>query len=203
VDRPRIVLGLGNPGCRYRDTRHNLGFRVVDLLASRRRTILEPVHDLEARVATVHGPHGPTLLAQPQTFMNRSGRAAAALCEHCGVEPRRLLVVLDDADLELGRLRVRPAGGAGGHNGMRSILEALRTAELPRVRLGVRGVGRDEEDLSDYVLRPFDPPETGVAAELVVRAADAVEAILERGLAPAMNEFNSRSGAGADDGRPN
>ena len=191
-DRPQIVLGLGNPGARYEATRHNLGFRVVEEVARRARAPFRRAPPLagQARVASIDGPAGAVVLAQPWTYMNRSGRAARALCEYYGTEAARLLVVYDDADLELGRLRLRPFGGAGGHNGMRSLIDVFGTEDFPRLRLGVRGQGRDEAELADYVLEPFAPEEEPVAARLAGLGADAVEAVLRDGLQAAMNACN-------------
>jgi PTH1 family peptidyl-tRNA hydrolase len=197
VEGPFIVLGLGNPGTRYRETRHNLGFRVVDSLAARWGAPLALRRELQSWVAEVERPGGPLLLAKPRTYMNRSGRAARALCEHFGIEPSRLLVIYDDADLDLGRLRLRPAGGRGGHRGLGSTIDALATERIPRLRLGVRGAGRGDEPLADYVLTPFDPEERPIASELVERAADVVEAVLEHGLEAAMNAHNRRDASPA------
>jgi len=130
------------------------------------------------------------VLAQPRTFMNRSGRAAGALCRRYDARPEQLLVVYDDADLALGRIRIRPEGGAGGHNGIRSIMDAIGTGEFPRIRLGVRGEEREARDLADYVLEPFLEEERATAAALVELATQAVEAWLRDGLDSAMNRFN-------------
>jgi PTH1 family peptidyl-tRNA hydrolase len=125
--------------------------------------------------------------------MNRSGRAAVALREHYGIPPEDLLVVYDDADLELGRVRIRPDGGAGGHNGMRSVITALGSEAFPRVRLGVLGQERDSTELADYVLAEFNPDEEEAARSLVLLGADAVEAALQDGIPEAMNRFNRRT----------
>ena len=194
MDRITIVLGLGNPGARYRATRHNVGFWVLDRLAERRRVKFHISSDLFGRAwtAETEGPSGPVVLAKPRTHMNRSGRAAAALCRRYAVQPEQFLVVHDDADLELGRLRVRPGGRAGGHNGMRSLIEALRTDRLPRVKLGVRGASRDEVELADYVLEDFAPAELRIAEGLADLAVEAVGSVLDHGLATTMNDYNAR-----------
>jgi PTH1 family peptidyl-tRNA hydrolase len=124
--------------------------------------------------------------------MNHSGRAAVALRDHYGVDPPDLLVVYDDADLEIGRIRIRERGGAGGHNGMRSLIAALDSEEIPRVRLGVLGRDRESSDLAEYVLRQFDPEEEQAARALVEMGADAVETVVSQGVAIAMNRFNGR-----------
>jgi PTH1 family peptidyl-tRNA hydrolase len=131
--------------------------------------------------------------------MNRSGRAALALLRRYDESPAALLVIHDDADLELGRLRIRPTGRAGGHNGLRSLIASLGSEEFPRIKLGVRGEGRGEADLADYVLEEFAPQERTTASALVMLGADAVEAVLGGGLEPAMNLMNGR---GVDASRP-
>ena len=200
-----IVLGLGNPGSRYRHTRHNAGFRVVDRLAERRAMTLRAGGPLSNRawIGEQAGDAGRLVLAKPRTYMNRSGRAAAAICRQYNAGLDSLVVVYDDADLALGRIRIRPEGGTGGHNGIRSMIEVLGSGGFARVRLGVRGAGRFEAELSDYVLDRFEPEEAPIFDELVELAADAVDEILDRGLEAAMNRFNGRcvtsAGASADD----
>ena len=132
----------------------------------------------------------PILLIKPGTFMNRVGRAASAACARAGVGTERLVVACDDADLPLGRLRIRPAGSAGGHNGLRSLIDELATEAFTRVRLGVRGSGREAVDLADYVLEPFSAAERDTASQLADLGADAVELIVTGGVEVAMNRFN-------------
>ena len=190
----KIVLGLGNPGARYRKTRHNLGFRVLDVLAERAGAALGRSGELGS--VCLHGEAevggAAVVLAKPSTYMNRSGRAGAALLAHYGAAPSELLVVHDDADLVLGRIRIRTGGSAGGHNGLRSLMAALRTTEFPRVKLGVRGARRAEAELTDYVLEPFDDDETEAAEALVELGADAVASVIAEGLAAAMNRWNGK-----------
>ncbi len=189
----RIVLGLGNPGPKYRWTRHNVGFMVADALAERHGASFSApggaLGDL-AWIAETRLGDVPVRLAKPTTFMNLSGRAALELCRRFRVGPERLVVAFDDADLAFGRVRVRAEGSAGGHNGVRSILEVLGTREFPRVKLGVRGVTRAESDLADYVLRPFLPDERPEVAAVVSRGADAVECLVTEGIDAAMRRFN-------------
>lgn len=196
MDPVAIVLGLGNPGARYRATRHNLGFRVVDRLAERRSVRLRAAGELgESALWAEHaGAGGPLVLAKPRLYMNRSGRAAVALCRRYAVSPQQLLVVYDDADLELGRLRVRQTGRAGGHNGVRSIIDALGSEDFPRLKLGVRGAGRQEQELADYVLESFADDEREVVDALVGLAVEAVEEILAAGVTAAMNRYNGLRG---------
>ena len=182
-----LVLGLGNPGAEYRDTRHNLGFLVVEELARRWEARLDRV-ECNARVGASDG----VLLAQPQTYMNRSGYAARCLVERHGLLPRQLLVVMDDVALPLGKLRLRPNGSPGGHRGLESILENLQSDEVARLRLGVRvgegPVGGDE--LVDFVLSPFLAEERETVEEMVRRGADACECWRSDGVELAMSRFN-------------
>jgi PTH1 family peptidyl-tRNA hydrolase len=175
-----------------------MGFRVLDGLASRYGASFGTPRELKAWATEVAGPSGRLVLAKPRTYMNRSGRAAVALCAHFDVDPSEMLLVYDDADLELGRLRLRLQGGAGGHNGVRSTIDALRTDRIPRLRMGVRGADRGDAELSDYVLAPFEAVEEPVAAALVDLAVEAVDAAIEKGVEAAMNAYNGRSVAPSD-----
>ena len=190
----KIVLGLGNPGNKYLWTRHNLGYRVVDRLCQRWRCALEPRSDLKRTVwtAEVQLQEQVAIISKPRTYMNRVGRAALLLCKHYRVSPADLLVVYDDADLELGRIRIRSEGGAGGHNGIRSMITTLGTEAFPRIRLGIRGAGRCSE-LEEYVLEEFEENERPVADALVEIGVDASQVAVENGLGEAMNRFNGRA----------
>ena len=190
----KIVLGLGNPGPHYRSTRHNMGFWVLERVAARRGLAFRADGALRryAWVTRADSGAGSIVLAKPRTYMNRSGRAAAALCRAYEVSPEEMLAVYDDADLELGRLRLRRGGGAGGHNGVRSLIEVLGSEDFPRLRLGVRGAGREERDLADYVLDEFLPDELAVAEALADLGADAIDEVLVAGLDAAMNRYNGR-----------
>lgn len=198
---------MGNPGERYAATRHNLGFRVVDELARRRRIAVD-AFECDALVgegavgegavgegAVGEGAVGANaaprlVLAKPQTFMNRSGFAARCLVERRGLSLGDLLVVYDEVALPLGRIRLRPRGGPAGHRGIESVLGELRTDEVARLRLGI-APERPPEDLVGFVLAPFTAGETEAAAAAVAAAADACEAWLAEGLEAAMNRFNS------------
>jgi PTH1 family peptidyl-tRNA hydrolase len=185
----RLVVGLGNPGERYRRTRHNLGFMVVDALMARAGAGRGHEEGL-AQVASARLVSGdPLLLVKPLTFMNRSGVAVERLLSAHAGSPQDLLVVVDDVALELGRLRVRERGSHGGHNGLRSIIDALGSDEFPRIRVGIRR-GELAGDLAGYVLDAFPPDEVLVVQEAVERAADAVEYALREGTVAAMNRFN-------------
>ena len=193
----RVVLGLGNVGSRYAGTRHNVGFQVVERLAERARARWEELPGPERLAfATEVEIAGQTVaLLRPRTLMNRSGRAAAAALDRYRCPVEELLVVFDDADLALGRVRVRQGGGAGGHNGLRSLMDVLRSPEFGRVKLGVKGTLREESDLADYVLRPFEPEERAVVSAMIDLGAEAVDAVLSTGVEAAMNAFNGRSAA--------
>jgi PTH1 family peptidyl-tRNA hydrolase len=187
----RLVVGLGNPGERYRRTRHNVGFMVVDALAARWGAGRGQV-DGEAWTAEAERGGEALVLAKPLTFMNRSGVAVEQLLASSGLGPEALLVVLDDAALPLGQIRVRPRGSHGGHNGLRSVLDVLGSEEFARVRVGIRK-GDDPADLADYVLSEFPQEDVLVVQEMVGTAADAVECLLEEGTEAAMNRFNARA----------
>lgn len=182
-----LILGLGNPGERYRQTRHNLGFRVVEELARRRRVALDR-SDCRSRI----GGDAEVLLATPQTYMNRSGYAARCLVEKYGFDPERILVVYDDAQLSLGRIRLRPAGSAGGHRGMESVIHNLRTDRVPRLRLGIGDEDGPEagQDLVEFVLSPFRAAELPAVDSMIERAAAACDAWLREGAEVAMCRFN-------------
>lgn len=191
-DRPgaspsRLILGLGNPGAEYRDTRHNVGFRVVESLARRRKVALEDA-DCRCRFAR----DGDLFLAQPQTFMNRSGYAASCLQEIHRLDPGRILVVYDDVALPLGTLRMRPGGSPGGHRGLESVVESLRTDAVPRLRIGIRegDEAPQGDDLVEFVLSPFPEELAEELDALVERAADACESWLDDGIEETMNRFN-------------
>ena len=183
-------MGLGNPGPAYRDTRHNVGFRVVEEVARRADTAFDsaPADALVARIRAP-GPDGGVLLVKPLTMMNLSGAAVAALARYYRIEVEGLLVVTDDVNLALGRLRARERGSPGGHNGLKSIAQHLGTEAFARLRVGV-GRGDQRRDLADHVLARFDGDEQPVIEAAIVRAADAVALFVSEGLVPVMNRYN-------------
>ncbi len=185
----RIVVGLGNPGPKYRGTRHNIGFAVVEELARRAAVDFEssPVEALVARVRPT-GTGDPVLLAKPLTFMNRSGEAVGGLLRYFKVDPADLLVVVDEVQLPLAQLRARPRGSSGGHNGLRSI-EAHVGPDFARLRVGV-GRGDARRDLADHVLSKFDGDEAADVAAMTSRAADAAATFITDGIDVMMNRFN-------------
>lgn len=191
----RFVVGLGNPGLEYEHTRHNVGFDVVDFLARREGLLFEPAHSLErfdgpTAFACARSFEPDALLVKPLTFMNRSGEVLPALLTWAGATPADLLIVVDDLDLEPARLRLRPGGRAGGHNGLQSILDTLGTDRVPRLRVGI---GRPRTDAARYVLERFAPEEREALDRAVAEAADAAFAWLRSGdLDRLMSRFHSR-----------
>jgi peptidyl-tRNA hydrolase, PTH1 family len=182
-----LVAGLGNPGREYEQTRHNVGWLVVDELARRHGGSFRS--KFSGQLSELRGGEQKLALLKPETYMNESGRSIAAAARFFKVEPRDLLVVHDDVDLEPERFQARLGGGLAGHNGLRSIAQALGTKDFLRLRIGVGRPGRgDRRSVSDYVLSRFDA-ESDVEA-LVTRAADVVEAIAGDGLEEAQRRYN-------------
>jgi PTH1 family peptidyl-tRNA hydrolase len=180
---------LGNPGSEYEATRHNVGYRIVDRLAGR-HALPDWVRQ-GTRLQTAGTIAGESvILIRPLTFMNRSGRSLAALYRETGFTVEELLVCFDDIALPLGRLRIRPSGSAGGHNGMRSIIEHLGTEEFPRLRVGVFPESGAVDDAAEFVLRPFRRRERSVIDDAIERAVDAIECVLSEDLTTAMNRYN-------------
>jgi PTH1 family peptidyl-tRNA hydrolase len=183
----KAIFGLGNPGNQYARTRHNVGFEVIEELARRWRVDLKSSAKRQSRLALDRDRD--VLLAQPQTFMNLSGAAVGGIMAFYKVRPEDLLVVVDEVQLPLGKLRLRRAGSAGGHNGLKSIVEMVGQ-EFPRLRIGV-GRGNQQWDLSDHVLGRFPAEEWPIVERAVKRAADAVETFVDEGLLVAMNRYNA------------
>jgi PTH1 family peptidyl-tRNA hydrolase len=184
----RIVFGIGNPGPRYRNTRHNVGFLVVEALARRSGAGFGPLAGLEATGAAIRPGAGSVLLVKPQTYVNRCGPVLAELRRRHRLPLESLLVVSDDFHLPLGRQRLRGRGTHGGHNGLASVLDALRSADCPRLRLGIGSPGG--EPAERYVLAPFPEQEAAAVERAVEAAADAVELWAREGLQQAMEHAN-------------
>jgi len=182
-----LIAGLGNPGREYEHDRHNAGWMVVDELARRHEGSFKS--KFSGRLAEPRIGESRVALLEPETYMNESGRSIAAAARFFKVSPEALLVVHDDVDLDIGRLQVRLGGGLAGHNGLRSIAQALGTPEFLRLRIGVGRPGRgDPRDIADYVLSRFEPDED--AEGIVSRSADAVEMLLSEGLTATQQRFN-------------
>jgi len=189
----KLIVGLGNPGPQYRDTRHNAGFMVADALAAR-WGVDQWREQHRALTASVRVGAEAVLLAKPMTFMNLSGEAVSGLARFYRVEPADVLVIVDEVALPLGRLRARPEGSAGGHNGLKSVIQHLGTTAFPRLRVGV-GRGDARRDLADHVLGRFEPSERAEVEAAVLRAAEAAETFVSDGIGRVMNAFNAASEA--------
>jgi PTH1 family peptidyl-tRNA hydrolase len=185
-----VIVGLGNPGLKYAKTRHNAGFMVIDNLIGKLKNRFEykQYHNAEAWLGRVKGK--PLMLVKPQVYMNNSGEVLAMFARKLRVQPQEFLVIYDDMDIELGKIRIRKKGGAGGHNGIRSIIAELKTENFPRLRIGI---GRKEEDDQiDYVLGEFESAELEIFNNVLEISVDAIQMILYRGLGKAMNDFNGK-----------
>jgi PTH1 family peptidyl-tRNA hydrolase len=180
----RLVAGLGNPGAEYAHTRHNIGFMVADLLAHEGGLAWQRSGKWDAATAKF----GDALLVKPASYMNRSGHPLFAIAQFFKIAPQEILVVLDDFSLPLGRLRIRQSGGAGGHNGLESIIAQFGTEEMSRLRIGIGNA--PAEAASDYVLSNFFEEEKPLVRSTITLAADAVKCAIDKGVVSAMNTFN-------------
>ncbi len=180
----RLIVGLGNPGRDYAGTRHNVGFMVLDRIASRAGVIFRAGKKWKAEVAAI----GDGWLCKPQTYMNLSGQSVSSLMHFYKIEPAQVLVVLDDMALPLGRLRLRETGSAGGHNGLRSILAHLGTLDVPRIRMGIGDAAPG--DATGHVLGRFSPAEQPALEEALDRTVEAVQFAQSQGFSASMNRYN-------------
>lgn len=187
-----IVVGLGNPGKKYENTKHNIGFITLDFLAKKNDIKMNKIkHKALVGEGTVSGQK--VLLVKPQTYMNLSGNSVREVMEYYKVEPEKLIVIYDDVDLPMGRLRIRKKGSAGTHNGMKSIIYDLQEEGFPRVRIGI---GKERKmSLAGYVLGGFAKEERSLMENAVERAAQAIECMLEKGIDIAMGEYNVKPSA--------
>ena len=184
-----LVVGLGNPGGQYDNTRHNAGFAVADELARRGGFAIQRVRFKALTAAAQVGGQG-ALVMKPTTYMNLSGEAVGEAARFYKLTPDRVLVISDDVDLPLGKLRLRTGGSAGGHNGLKSIIQHLGSDQFPRLKVGVGGKPHPDYDLADWVLGKLAGEDKKLMDETVKRAADAVECLLKDGPQKAMNQFN-------------
>jgi len=180
----RLVVGLGNPGPEYAGTRHNIGFMVVDQLAAQVGSTWAKSTKWDALTSK----HGDTLLTKPMSFMNRSGYPLVAIAQFYKIATPEILVVLDDLALPLGRVRIRPSGGTGGHNGLESIITQFGTEEIPRLRIGIGAAPRDGG--VDYVLGRFFEEERPLVKSAIERGVEAIKCAVDNGVVSAMNTFN-------------
>ncbi|MDT8323823.1 MAG: aminoacyl-tRNA hydrolase [Bacteroidota bacterium] len=189
VEKRICVIGLGNPGDRYAQTRHNVGFHVIDRLADA-LNIRESFFDVNHYRAAGRYKDWTVTLCKPWTWMNNSGEAAAVLVDHLGLNPSEMIVVYDEIQLPLGHLRLRRRGSDGGHNGLASVIYHLGTEDIPRLRCGV-DFSPEATDLAAYVLSPFEETEIPLANAMTERAADALRTVMDIGFEKAMNIFNT------------
>ena len=188
MNEPFLIVGLGNPGREYRETRHNIGFMLVDRLSVKLNARFTRLQS-RALVASVNFEGNKVFLAKPQTFMNLSGQAVQGLMHYYKISLSNIMIAHDDLDLPLGTIRLRPDGGSAGQKGMNSIIERLGTDEFPRLRLGI-GRPPGQMQAPDYVLQDFSRAESVVVAETLNRAVEAVLVFMNEGLDMAMNQFN-------------
>lgn len=184
-----LVVGLGNPGSQYEYTRHNAGFLAADELARRGRFSVQRVKFHALTASAVIGGQG-VLVMKPTTFMNLSGEAVGEAARFYKLAPGHVLVISDDVDLPLGKLRIRKSGSAGGHNGLKSIIQHLGTDQFPRLKIGVGGKPHPDYDMADWVLGKLQGEEKNIMDQAAGRAADAIECLLRDGIDKAMNQFN-------------
>lgn len=185
----RLVVGLGNPGAKYEGTRHNVGFLLIDRLARFAGQTIWKEWQGQGVFLPLSIGEGSCYAAKPLTFMNDSGRMVRSFSDFYKIAPAEILIIYDDFALPLGRLRIRQKGGAGGHNGVKSIIDAFSTEEIPRLRFGI-GPSGDARDSRDYVLSRFAAGEKAELEKGVERAGQAIETALAQGLETAMNKFN-------------
>jgi len=184
-----LIVGLGNPGSRYAQTRHNIGFQSIDAISSKNRIQLSHT-DLLCQWGKGFIKRKEVLLAKPQTYMNLSGRAILALIFSFHLKQQDLFVIYDDMDLPLGRIRIRESGGNGGHRGMESIIQCLETSHFPRLRIGI---GRPDapQNPKEYVLEKFSKKEQPIATEIIGIVTQCIETVVVQGTLEAMNKFNN------------
>ena len=189
MSEPLLVVGLGNPGPQYAKTRHNVGFMVADLLAARLSAPFKVHKRSGAEIVTGRLGNRSVVVAKPRTFMNESGRHIGPLAKFYSVSPADVIVIHDELDIDFGKIRLKLAGGEGGHNGLRSVANALGTKDFQRVRIGIgRPPGR--KDPAAFVLEPFTAAERAELATICELAADATELLLDNGLEPAQNQVH-------------
>lgn len=181
----QLIVGLGNPGSEYQQTRHNIGFLAIDHLAKNLGISLSP----ERRFKGIYGEKKPTRLLKPTTFMNLSGQSVGLCCQWYKISPAAVLVIYDDMDLPFGKLRIRPSGSAGGHNGIKSIIQELGTQDFPRLRVGI-GAAQVGEAVG-HVLGRFNAPEIQLLSQIFKLTDEAIATIHTSGIAKAMSLYNN------------
>ena len=190
MENAYLIVGLGNPGRQYARNRHNVGFMVVERLAARWQARWITERTFNARLARLKQDTRNLLLCAPETYMNASGEAVAPVRDYYRVPLDRLVVIVDDADLPCGQIRLRPGGSSGGHHGLESVQQHLGTSEYPRLRIGIGRDDRPTRQITAYVLSDFSPAEAELVEKALTRACEQVECWLTEGLGQAMNRFN-------------
>lgn len=185
----KLIVGLGNPGKQYEETRHNVGFKVIDLLATKMEIILNKEKE-KAVIGEGRFGVNKVVLVKPMTFMNISGQAVGPLAKWYKVEPKDILVIYDDLDLPVGKLRLRLKGGAGGHNGIKSLIQYLGTEEFPRIKIGIGRPPVPGPSTADYVLGRFASEEIEMVDSAKQKALEAIQVFLEEDMLKAMNRYN-------------
>ncbi len=184
-----LIVGLGNPGREYEKTRHNVGFRAIDLLAQKLGCKIDRLKYQGLYCQTVYDGRKLFLL-KPQTYMNLSGRSVLQLSAYFNIPPQRIIVLFDDISLPPGRLRIRSDGSAGGHNGIKSIIAELGSQDFPRVKIGVGGKAHPDQDLADHVLSGFSAIEEKALTSALERAVEAALTVIDKGVPEAANRYN-------------
>ncbi|MDD3765567.1 MAG: aminoacyl-tRNA hydrolase [Eubacteriales bacterium] len=188
LDSPYLIAGLGNPGKKYIDTRHNVGFDMLDVIASANGIKVSKIK-FKALFGVGKIKGKDVILAKPQTYMNLSGESIREIAHYYKIPPEQIIIIYDDVAIDLGRIRIRKKGSAGGHNGMKNIIYHLKTEDFPRIRIGVGGPG-SQEDISDYVLGRFSKKEIAVLTNTAKDMPAVIDAIIEYGMDSAMNKYN-------------
>lgn len=188
-----IIAGLGNPGTQYEMTRHNIGFHTIDYIADKLNVKVKKLK-FKALYGECEIAGEKVLLVKPQTYMNLSGESIGDFSRFYKIKPENIIIINDDISLDTGRIRVRPKGSAGGHNGLKSIIYHLNSDEFPRVKMGVGAPQNKDYDLADFVLGRFTKEEIPIMEKAIIRAAAAAEEIIRSGAASAMNKYNSNQG---------
>ena len=186
-----IIAGLGNPGKQYDMTRHNIGFHTIDYMADKLNVKVKKLK-FKALYGECEIAGEKTLLIKPQIYMNLSGESIAGFAQFYKINPSNIIIINDDISLETGRIRVRPRGSAGGHNGLKSIIYMLESDEFPRVKMGVGAPKNENYDLADFVLGHFTKEEIPIMEKAIIKASDAAEEIIRAGVSSAMNKYNSK-----------
>lgn len=191
LDLPYLIAGLGNPGKKYIDTRHNVGFDMLDVIASANGIKVSKVK-FKALIGVGKIKGRDVILAKPQTYMNLSGESIREIAQYYKIPPERIIIIYDDIALELGRIRIRKKGSAGGHNGMKNIIYHLKTEDFPRIRIGV-GAPDSQEDIKNYVLDKFSKTDISVLTNVAKDMPAVVNTIIEHGMDTAMNKYNQKA----------